>query len=387
MTTFETDARYLAKTYRRFPLEIAEGHGSLVTGTDGREYIDLGSGIAVNLFGLQDEQWKRAVIAQLDRFQHCSNLYCCEPVARLAELLCTRTGMERVFFSNSGAEANECAIKVARKWAAEAKGKEFYNIITLNKSFHGRTLATLAATGQDVFHRNFQPLPAGFLYADVGDRDGLERLLKEHPCAAIMIECVQGEGGVMPIGQAFADDIHALAEQYQVLLICDEVQLGNGRSGRLYGYMNYGLTPDVVTTAKGIGGGLPLGATLLGARVAEVLQPGDHGSTFGGNPVACAGGVSILSRIDEPLLRGVRERSDYIFRELTGAPGVECVSGMGLMIGVKTVRPARECAELALSRGVLVTTAKDRVRLLPALNIPMEQLKTAIQALKTCAEK
>lgn len=387
MTTFETDARYLAKTYRRFPLEIAEGHGSLVTGTDGREYIDLGSGIAVNLFGLQDEQWKRAVIAQLDRFQHCSNLYCCEPVARLAELLCTRTGMERVFFSNSGAEANECAIKVARKWAAEAKGKEFYNIITLNKSFHGRTLATLAATGQDVFHRNFQPLPAGFLYADVGDRDGLERLLKEHPCAAVMIECVQGEGGVMPIGQAFADDIRALAEQYQVLLICDEVQLGNGRSGRLYGYMNYGLTPDVVTTAKGIGGGLPLGATLLGARVAEVLQPGDHGSTFGGNPVACAGGVSILSRIDEPLLRGVRERSDYIFRELTGAPGVECVSGMGLMIGVKTARPARECAELALSRGVLVTTAKDRVRLLPALNIPMEQLKTAIQALKTCAEK
>lgn len=387
MTTFETDARYLAKTYRRFPLEIAEGHGSLVTGSDGREYIDLGSGIAVNLFGLQDEQWKRAVIAQLDRFQHCSNLYCCEPVARLAELLCTRTGMERVFFSNSGAEANECAIKVARKWAAEAKGKEFYNIITLNKSFHGRTLATLAATGQDVFHRNFQPLPAGFLYADVGDRDGLERLLKEHPCAAIMIECVQGEGGVMPIGQAFADDIRALAEQYQVLLICDEVQLGNGRSGRLYGYMNYGLTPDVVTTAKGIGGGLPLGATLLGARVAEVLQPGDHGSTFGGNPVACAGGVSILSRIDEPLLRGVRERSDYIFRELTGVPGVECVSGMGLMIGVKTARPARECAELALSRGVLVTTAKDRVRLLPALNIPMEQLKTAIQALKTCAEK
>ena len=191
----------------------------------------------------------------------------------------------------------------------------------------------------------------------------------------------------MPIGQAFADDIRALAEQYQVLLICDEVQLGNGRSGRLYGYMNYGLTPDVVTTAKGIGGGLPLGATLLGARVAEVLQPGDHGSTFGGNPVACAGGVSILSRIDEPLLRGVRERSDYIFRELTGAPGVECVSGMGLMIGVKTARPARECAELALSRGVLVTTAKDRVRLLPALNIPMEQLKTAIQALKTCAEK
>lgn len=387
MTTFETDARYLAKTYRRFPLEIAEGRGSLVTGTDGREYIDLGSGIAVNLFGLQDEQWKRAVIAQLDRFQHCSNLYCCEPVARLAELLCTRTGMERVFFSNSGAEANECAIKVARKWAAEAKGKEFYNIITLNKSFHGRTLATLAATGQDVFHRNFQPLPAGFLYADVGDRAGLERLLKEHPCAAIMIECVQGEGGVIPIGQTFADDIRALAEQYQVLLICDEVQLGNGRSGRLYGYMNYGLTPDVVTTAKGIGGGLPLGATLLGARVAEVLQPGDHGSTFGGNPVACAGGVSILSRIDEPLLRGVRERSDYIFRELTGAPGVECVSGMGLMIGVKTARPARECAELALSRGVLVTTAKDRIRLLPALNIPMEQLKTAIQALKTCAEK
>ena len=386
MTTFETDARYLAKTSRRFPLEIAEGHGSLVTGTDGREYIDLGSGIAVNLFGLQDEQWKQAVIAQLNRFQHCSNLYCCEPVAKLAELLCTRTGMERVFFSNSGAEANECAIKVARKWAAEAKGKEFCNIITLNKSFHGRTLATLAATGQDVFHKDFQPLPAGFLYADVGDRDGLERLLKEHPCAAIMIECVQGEGGVMPIGQAFADDIRTLAEQYQVLLICDEVQLGNGRSGKLYGYMHYGITPDIVSTAKGLGGGLPLGATLLGEKVQDVFTPGSHGSTFGGNPVCCAGALSILHRLDGPLLQSVQEKSDFIVSSLTGAKGVKSVTGLGLMLGVETERPVKDVINDCMARGVLVISAKNKVRLLPALNIPMAQLEQAIGVLKdVCA--
>ncbi len=385
MDVMHTDAQYVAHTYNRFPLEVVGGSGSIVLGADGREYIDLGGGIAVNLFGLHDEPWIEAVTAQLDRFAHCSNLYYAAPVAELARLLCERTGMAKVFFSNSGAEANECAVKAARKWAAENKGEQFYHIITLKNSFHGRTIATLSATGQDCFHKDYRPLLPGFLHVEVGDRAGLERLVREYPCAALMFECVRGEGGVMPIGQEFADTLREVAQKNDLLLICDEVQLGNGRSGYLYGYEAYGLHPDLVTTAKGIGGGLPLGATLFSEKVADVFHPGDHGSTFGGNPVACAGGVSILRRLDEALLRGVRERSEYVFRELSGAPGIRAVTGMGLMIGLLTERPARAFAEAALAKGVLVTTAKDRVRLLPALNIPIEQLKTAVQLLKDCA--
>ena len=385
MNTSELDRRYLAHTYNRFPMELSEGSGSLVRDTDGKMYIDLGSGIAVNIFGLNDEQWKAAVTAQLGKFQHCSNLYYSAPTATLAQMLCERTGMSRVFFSNSGAEANECAIKAARKWGTEQKGAEYYNIVTLKHSFHGRTLATLAATGQEVYHKDYQPLPEGFLYATAGDREELEQLVKEHKCAALMFEAVQGEGGVMPIGQDYADTLREIAEAYDLLLIADEVQLGNGRSGHLYGYMEYGLQPDIVTTAKGLGGGLPIGATLFGARTAEVFRPGDHGSTFGGNPTCCAGAVNILSRIDDNLLAGVRERSDYIFRTLSGCKGIKSVSGMGLMLGLEVEKPAREFAELALEKGVLVTTAKQKIRLLPALNIPMELLETAVQKLIECA--
>lgn len=253
----EIDGQYVAHTYNRYPLEITGGKGSTVYGADGREYIDLTSGIGVNIFGLADASWQAAVIEQLGKFQHVSNNYYSAPCATLARLLCQRTGLCRAFFSNSGAEANECAIKVARKWAAAHKGPAYYSIITLRKSFHGRTLGTLAATGQDVFHRDFQPLPEGFLYADVGDAEGLERLAREHKCAAILFETVQGEGGVMPIGQDFANALAAVAQRHDLLLMADEVQLGNGRSGQLYGYMTYGLKPDVVTTAKGLGGGLP----------------------------------------------------------------------------------------------------------------------------------
>ena len=385
MNTSELDRRYLAHTYNRFPMELSEGSGSLVRDTDGKTYIDLGSGIAVNIFGLNDAQWKAAVTAQLGKFQHCSNLYYSAPTATLAQILCERTGMSRVCFSNSGAEATECAIKAARKWGAEQKGAAYYNIGTLKHSVHGRTLATLAATGQDVYHKDYQPLPEGFLYATAGDREELERLVKEHKCAALMFEAVQGEGGVMPIGQDYADALREIAEKYDLLLIADEVQLGNGRSGHLYGYMEYGLQPDIVTTAKGLGGGLPIGATLFGARTAEVFQPGDHGSTFGGNPTCCAGAVNILSRIDDKLLAGVRERSDYIFRTLSGCKGIQSVSGMGLMLGLEVEKPARKFAELALQKGVLVTTAKQKIRLLPALNIPMELLETAVQKLIECA--
>ncbi len=382
----ELDRRYVANTYARFPLEIMGGRGSTVYGADGKEYIDLGSGIAVNIFGLNDEGWKAAVKEQLDKFQHCSNLYSCAPVARLAELLCKRTGMEKVFFSNSGAEANECAIKVARKWAALNKGPAYCNIITLKKSFHGRTLATLSATGQEVYHKDYQPLPGGFLYAEADDPSALEELVQGNPCAAIFFECVQGEGGVRPIGQEFAQSLKKIAEKYDLLLVADEVQLGNGRSGELYGYMNYGLNPDIVTTAKGLGGGLPLGATLLGSRVQDVLQPGSHGSTFGGNPVCCAGALNIISRIDRALLDGVKERSNYLFTALEGAQGIKNLSGMGLMLGFEPELSARAFAEKLLEKGLLVTTAKEKIRLLPALNIPMEQLKAAVEIIKACAQ-
>ena len=378
MKTKAIDEQYVAHTYARFPVEIVGGHGAVVTDDTGKEYIDLGTGIAVNIFGMCDEPWIQAVEAQLHRFQHTSNLYYTAPCAQLAQMLCERTGLKRVFFGNSGAEANECAIKAARKYAMEKKGPEYSTIITLENSFHGRTLTTLAATGQAHYHELYQPLTPGFVHARVGDIQSVRDLLSQYKVAGILIEAVQGEGGVVPLEPAFAQGIAEICEQEDILLMADEVQTGNGRSGALYAYMKLGISPDVVTTAKGLGGGLPLGVCILGEKVQDVFAPGDHGSTFGGNPVACAGAISILSRIDDALLAGVEERSKYIFETLGKCPGVESVSGMGLMIGVKTVKPAGEIVTACRDQGVLVLTAKDRVRLLPPLNIPMELLEKAV---------
>ncbi len=386
MTTQERDKAYVAGTYNRFPLTVVSGKGSLVKDEKGREYIDLGTGIAVNSFGVADEVWQQAVTAQLGRVQHMSNLYYTEPCGKLAELLCQRTGMKKVFFSNSGAEANECAIKTARKWAAEQKGPEYATIITLKNSFHGRTITTLAATGQDHYHELFQPLTPGFVSVTPGDAAELEAAAEKYSCAAVMIECIQGEGGVVPLSAEYLAAIRQVTEKRNLLLIVDEVQTGNGRTGDLYAYMHDGLKPDLVSTAKGLGGGLPLGATLMGERVENVLGFGDHGSTFGGNPVCCAGALSVLERIDEPLLAEVREKEKLIRHLLEGAPGIEAVSGRGLMIGVKTVRPAGEVVRACMERGVLCLTAKDRVRLLPALNIPMDLLEKAVRILRdACA--
>lgn len=382
----QLDDTYIAHTYARFPVRLVEGEGSILWDESGRRYIDLGSGIAVNTFGIADKEWQKAVTAQLGRLQHTSNLYYTGPCAHLAEMLCQRTGMKKVFFSNSGAEANECAIKAARKYAAAELGAEYSTIVTLQGSFHGRTLATLAATGQDVFHRDYQPLPKGFVYAKPGDLDQLAALLKNHRCAAVMMEVVQGEGGVNVLDKEYLQKAAALAADHGALVIVDEVQTGNGRTGRLYGYMHYGIQPDIITTAKGLGGGLPLGATLLGEKVADVFAPGDHGSTFGGNPVCCAGAISILSRLDEQMLSRVRAKGNLVRGALEGAPGVESVTGMGLMLGVKTTRPAAKVAAECLRAGVLVHTAKDKVRLLPALNIPDQQLQDGVEILKqVCA--
>ena len=381
------DKTYVANTYARFPVEIVAGKGSVLVDSDGKKYIDMGSGIAVNVFGAGDEVWKEAVIAQLDKIPHTSNLYYTEPCAMLAKMLCERTGMKKVFFGNSGAEANECSIKVARKYSAEKKGPGCFTIVTLVNSFHGRTLTTLAATGQDHYHELFQPLTPGFVHVPANDFETLKKTALEQNAAGIMMEIVQGEGGVLPLTEDFVKQTAAFAKENDIPLIIDEVQTGNGRTGALYAYMNYGIEPDIVSTAKGIGGGLPLGACLMGEKVQYVLGAGDHGSTFGGNPVACAGGLTILSRIDEKLLAEVREKSAYIFDEFTGADGVESVSGMGLMIGIKPVGPAGKIVNAAIERGVLALTAKDRVRLLPALTIPWDELKQAVAVLKQlCAE-
>ncbi len=385
-STLYKDKAYVANTYARFPIELVSGKGSVVTDADGKKYIDMGTGIAVNGFGVADDEWIAAVTAQLGRLQHSSNLYYTSPCANLAEQLCERTGMKKVFFSNSGAEANECAIKAARKYACDRRGSDCYKIITLNNSFHGRTLTTLAATGQDAFHKDFLPLTEGFV--SVEPTPEALRAAVDDNTAAIMFELVRGEGGVLPTDKAFVDAAVELAAERDILLICDEVQTGNGRTGSLYAFMQYGFTPDIVTTAKGLGGGLPIGATMLGEKVENIFTPGLNGSTFGGNPVACSGALNILSRIDGDLLAGVRERSEMIINELTGADGVVSVTGMGLMLGIETVRPAAEIVAECRENGVLVLTAKSKIRLLPALNIPKEQLKQALAVIKTaCTNK
>jgi acetylornithine/N-succinyldiaminopimelate aminotransferase len=304
----------------------------------------------------------------------------------LAKELCERTGMKKVFFSNSGAEANETAIKVARKYASETKGADTYTVMTLRNSFHGRTITTLAATGQDVFHADFTPLTEGFVYAEVNDIESVKTLVRENKIAAIMFELVQGEGGVCPLEKDFVDGLVAIAKENDILLIDDEVQTGNGRTGELYAYMHYGFMPDIVSTAKGLGGGLPIGACLLGDKVKDVLTPGSHGSTFGGNPVSCAGARNVLSRLDEGLLAEVREKSAYIFKELQDASGVKSVTGLGFMIGIEVEKDASEILAACRENGVLAIKAKNKVRLLPALNIPWELLEKALAVIKSaCA--
>ena len=375
----EEDKKYIAGTYARFPVAFKEGKGSRLYDYDGREYVDCGSGIAVNIFGVNDEEWKNAVIAQMNSIQHASNLDYTKPQADLARLLCEMTGAKKVFFGNSGAEANECAIKAARKYGEIKYGADRKQIITLKESFHGRTLATLAATGQDAFHKYYGPFPEGFVYADP-TIEGVEACMNERTCA-VMIECIQGESGVNVLDKNFVQAVEKLCRERDIIFICDEVQTGNGRTGRLYAYQAYGVSPDIVTTAKGLGGGLPIGACMLFEKCAGVFGYGDHGSTFGGNPVVCAGAYSILSRIDEKLLQSVREKGEYFREGLKKIDGVKEVTGMGLMIGIHTDKPAAEVANECMKRGLLVLTAHSNVRLLPPLTISKDDIDFALKIL------
>ena len=387
MTAEEKDSLYIASTYSRFPLRLVRGEGRTVYDAEGKCYLDLASGIGVNIFGYGDKEWTAAVTGQLGALQHASNLYYTDPCIALAEALVLRTGMKKVFFCNSGAEANECAIKAARKWGEEHKGEEYYNIVTLKGGFHGRTLAALAATGQEEYHKDFLPLTPGFVTVPPEDAEGLENALAENKCAAVMLETVQGEGGVIPLSEGYLRAAADIARRHDVLLIVDEVQTGMGRTGAFYSYMHFGLQPDIVTSAKGLGGGLPIGAVLFGERTADVLTPGTHGSTFGGNPVVTAGALNIVGRLTPEFLAEVSRKGEKIASALTGAKGVKAVTGRGLMLGILTEKPAGEVISALREEGVLVIKAKNKVRLLPPLNITDDEIDFAVRAIKkVCAQ-
>lgn len=377
--------KHLIRTYKKIPVEIAFGKGSLVFDPNGKMYIDLGSQTGVNILGSPDDIWLSAVTEQAGKIPHISNSYISSPQISFADLLCERSGAERVFFSNSGAEANECAVKAARKYSAQKYTGERHTVITLQGSFHGRTISMLSATGQAGFHIDFTPLTPGFEYVDPTRPDELLRLCETGKICAVMLECVRGEGGVIPLPEAFAQAVERVTTENDILLICDEIQCGLGRCGRLFAYENYGLTPDIVTLAKGLGGGLPLGATLFFDKTADVLREGDHGSTFGGNACACAGAETVIRRLTESLFAEVRRKSALVFSAFRGAKGIKKVRGEGLMIGIETERPSYEIAKKCAGRGVLVTLAKGCLRLLPALNIPENLLMRGVEIIKSVA--
>lgn len=386
MNTKELDNEYVAHSYGRFDVVLKEGKGSTLYDENGKKYIDFGSGIGVTAFGIGDDEWKKAVTDQLDKLQHVSNLYYTSPCAKLAKLLCEKSGMEKVFFANSGAEANEGAIKFARKYSFDKYGEGRSTIITLVNSFHGRTITTLAATGQDSFHTTFGPFTQGFKYCSANDIDAMNEMATEDVCA-VMFECVQGEGGVNNLDYDFVKAIEKLGKEKDILIVVDEVQTGNGRTGKYFAYQNFDITPDIVSTAKGMAGGLPMGAVLFGEKVKDVVTAGSHGSTFGGNPICAAGACSIVSRIDNAFLESVKEKSEYIKEFLMNIKGVKSVSGMGLMLGVEIEKDAKAVANQCLEQGLLVLTAKTKIRLLPALNISKAELDEGLNILKEVIEQ
>lgn len=385
MNTKELDNQYVAHAYGRFDVALTKGQGSTLYDENGKKYIDFGSGIGVTAFGINDPVWTKAVEEQLHRVQHTSNLYYTAPCAKLAQLLCEKSGMKKVFFGNSGAEANEGAIKFARKYSFDKYGAGRSTIITLVNSFHGRTITTLAATGQDSFHTVFDPFTPGFKYCPANDIEALQAAATDDVCA-VLFECVQGEGGVNNLSPTFVSAIAKLAKEKDILIAVDEVQTGNGRTGTYFAYQQYGITPDIVTTAKGLGGGLPIGAVLFGEKLQDTMTPGSHGSTFGGNPVVAAGACSIVERIDDDFLSEVQRKSEKIRTALTKVKGVQNISGMGLMLGIETDKPAGEVAKACLANGLLILTAKTKLRLLPALNISDAELDEGLEILKGVLE-
>ncbi len=375
--------QYIAHSYARFDVTFVRGEGAYLYDDTGKKYIDMGSGIAVSVLGYGNALWEKAVCEQAHALSHVSNLYYTQPQAELAQLLCEKSGMKRVFFGNSGAEANECAIKVARKYSADKHGENVRPVIvTLQNSFHGRTLATLAATGQDVFHHDFGPFPEGFVTVAPGDTAELKAVLDSQPVCAVMLETVQGEGGVEPLKREYLRAVRDLTAERDMLMIVDEVQTGNGRTGTLFSYQRYDWMPDVATTAKGLAGGLPMGVCLLGDKVKDTLTPGSHGSTFGGNPVCAAAALAVQNQLTDELLADVKRKGKYIAAELSELENVKSVSGRGLMLGVESDKNPKELVQALLQRGVVCLTAKNKLRLLPPLIIPWDALEEAVDIIK-----
>lgn len=387
MTTIEKDKQYIANTYGRFPVTLVSGHGAVAVDENGKEYIDMGTGIGVNAFGYCDKEWVEAVTKQLNTLQHTSNLFYTQPGVELAELLCKKSGMKKCFFGNSGAEANECAIKAARKYSLDKYENPDRNvIISLTQSFHGRTLATLKATGQDVFHTTFGPFPEGFVYAEANNFDSFMSVYNENVCAVIM-EMVQGEGGVIPLNKIFIKKVYEFCRKYDILVIIDEVQTGNGRTGSMYAYQQFDIEPDLVSTAKGVAGGLPMGVCLFGEKTKNTMTPSSHGSTFGMNPVVAAGALNIVKRLDDKFLACVRAKGEYIRKRLEECKNVKSVTGMGLMLGIETTKDAKEVVLRCIEKGVLPLTAKTKIRLLPPLNISDEELEKAMNIITEVIEE
>jgi acetylornithine/N-succinyldiaminopimelate aminotransferase len=375
----QLENEYLANTYARYDVAIVSGAGVRARDADGREYLDFTSGIGVNSLGYCDPGWVGAVTDQAAKLQHTSNLFYTEPCARAARRLIERTGLSNVFFCNSGAEANEGAIKAARKYSHRKYGGRRDEIVTLEGSFHGRTMATITATGQEAFHKDYDPFLQGFSYAKMNDAADLKSRINDRTCA-VMAEFVQGEGGVNALDQEYVETMAGICKENDILLIADEVQSGVGRTGRFMSYEHYGVTPDIVAVAKGVGGGLPIGAIVFGEKTKDTFAPGDHGSTYGGNPVACAGADYVLSRIDEDFLAHVRETGEHFRRRLLETPGVAGVTGLGLMIGVAlTDRKASDVVAECVKGGLLLLTAKDKLRLLPPLIITKEEADEGIE--------
>lgn len=383
----EQDKNYVANTYGRFDVAIKEGNGAICKDFDGKEYIDFSSGIGVNSLGFCDKGWVEAVTEQLRTMQHISNLYYTKPCADVAKILCERTGMKKVFFSNSGAESNEGAIKCARKYSYNKYGEGRNKIVTLQNSFHGRTVTTLAATGQDVFHNYFYPFTEGFVYTPANDKEALEKALTDDVCG-LMIELIQGEGGVMPLDAEFVKYAEELCKERDVVLIIDEVQTGVGRTGELFAFQNYGIVPDVVSCAKGIGGGLPLGCVMFGEKTEFTLCAGDHATTFGGNPAISAGAKYILEKMDDSFLSDVKAKGEYIREKVCKMPHVEGVDGMGLMLGIRLFDGIKsaDIVKKGIENGALFLTAKAKVRLLPPLTITYEEIDRGLEALKKALE-
>lgn len=385
MSTIDKFNKHVMGTYGRYDVVVQKGSGRTAVDENGREYIDFGSGIGTNSLGYCNEEWADAVCEQVRSVQHTSNYYYTKVQADFADVLCEKTGYSKVFFGNSGAEANECAIKLARKYSFDKYGKDAkrYNIITLVNSFHGRTLCTLSATGQDVFHNYFFPFVEGFINVEANNIDDLRAKTDDSVCA-VMFEFVQGEGGVIPLDKAFVDEIFKLCAEKDILTIADEVQTGVGRTGKLLASQHYNVKPNITTLAKGLAGGIPIGACLADEKCADVLVKGTHGSTFGGNPIACAGGLVVLSKAgDEKFLAEVREKGDYLRAKLLEIPEVEGIDGLGMMIGIRLkTKNAADVCKAAVDNGLLLLTAKTKLRLLPPLNITKEEIDRGIEILK-----